>query len=61
MRDGVTRWLEEHEYESLDQARGSLSLASCPDPAVYERANYLLILQSWAGFEDSASLATSKS
>lgn len=41
------RWLEEHEYESLAQLRGSLNLASCPDPSAFERANYLKILQSW--------------
>ena len=24
-----------------------LALAACPDPGVYERANYMMILQSW--------------
>ena len=36
-----TRWLEEHEYDSLAQARGSMNLMGCPDPAAYERANYM--------------------
>ncbi|RMH22636.1 MAG: hypothetical protein D6696_02810, partial [Acidobacteria bacterium] len=27
--------------------RGSMSLARCPDPQAYERANYVRILQSW--------------
>jgi dihydroorotate dehydrogenase (fumarate) len=40
-------WLEEHEYESLSQMQGSMSLIRCPDPSAYERANYLEILQSW--------------
>ena len=40
-------WLVEHEYQSLDQLRGSLSLQRCPDPAAHERANYVTILQSW--------------
>lgn len=40
-------WLEEHEYESLDQMRGNMSLLRCPDPKAYERANYMEILQSW--------------
>ena len=31
------RWLEEHEYESLAQAHGSMNLARCPDPTAYER------------------------
>jgi dihydroorotate dehydrogenase (fumarate) len=47
LRDEMVRWLEEHEYESLEQARGSMNLAACPDPGAYERANYMLILQSW--------------
>lgn len=43
---GVTRFLEEKEYESLTQARGSLSQQSCPEPAVFERANYMKALTS---------------
>ena len=43
----LTAWLESHEYESLDQMRGSMSLAHCPDPSVYERGNYLKVLQLW--------------
>ena len=43
----VTRWMEVHEYESVDQMRGSMSLGHCPDPSVYERANYLRVLQLW--------------
>jgi len=27
--------------------QGSMNLSMCPDPSVYERANYMLILQSW--------------
>jgi dihydroorotate dehydrogenase (fumarate) len=41
------QWLDEHEYESLTQLRGSLNMRTCPDPAAFERANYLKILQSW--------------
>ncbi len=44
---GFDRWLEEHEYESVEQMRGSMSLGHCPDPSVYERANYLKIIQLW--------------
>ena len=45
----LRRWFEEHEYTSLRQAVGSMSLARCPDPAAYERGNYIQILQSWEG------------
>jgi dihydroorotate dehydrogenase (fumarate) len=41
--------MQDHEYESLTQMRGSMNLQSCPDPAVYERANYMLMLQGWKG------------
>jgi dihydroorotate dehydrogenase (fumarate) len=48
VREDLARWLEEHEYESLGQMRGSMSLERCPDPRAYERANYMKILQSWS-------------
>ena len=41
------RWLEEHEYDSLRQAQGSMSLLRCPDPEAFERGNYMRILHSW--------------
>jgi dihydroorotate dehydrogenase (fumarate) len=47
LRAELEHWMEEHEWESLKQMRGNMSLAKCPDPAVYERANYMLILQGW--------------
>jgi dihydroorotate dehydrogenase (fumarate) len=47
LRREVTEWMEEMEYKSLEQMQGSLGLRSAPDPSVYERANYMLILQSW--------------
>lgn len=40
-------WLEEHEYVSLEQMRGSMSLLRCPDPEALERANYIQVLQRW--------------
>jgi dihydroorotate dehydrogenase (fumarate) len=49
LRKGLARWLEEHEYDSLHQLQGSMSLEACPDPRVYERANYMLTLQGWRG------------
>lgn len=44
---GLRQWLEDHEYESVDQLRGCMSLQHCPDPSVFERANYLRVLQLW--------------
>ncbi len=47
LRSGLAEWLEEHEYESLSQMRGSMNLLRCPDPSAYERDNYMHILQGW--------------
>jgi dihydroorotate dehydrogenase (fumarate) len=47
LRQGMVDWMEEHEWESLDEMRGNMNLTRCPDPAVYERANYMLMLQGW--------------
>ncbi len=47
LRVSFERWLEEHEWNSVSEMRGNLGLDRCPDPAVYERANYMLMLQSW--------------
>lgn len=47
IREGFTNWLRDHEYESLDQLRGSMSLLRCPDPASYSRKQYLRVLREW--------------
>jgi dihydroorotate dehydrogenase (fumarate) len=47
VRERFLEWMEKHEYSSLRQMQGSMNLVACPDPAVYERANYMLTLQSW--------------
>jgi dihydroorotate dehydrogenase (fumarate) len=46
--DGLRSWLVEREYESLEQAKGSLSQKSVPDPSSYERANYMRTLVSYS-------------
>jgi dihydroorotate dehydrogenase (fumarate) len=43
----LAAWMEEHEYISVRQLQGSMSLDRCPDPGAFERANYMRILQSW--------------
>jgi dihydroorotate dehydrogenase (fumarate) len=45
--DGMRAWLEEHEYDSLKQATGSLSLERSASPAAYERANYMKVLAAY--------------
>jgi dihydroorotate dehydrogenase (fumarate) len=46
---GVREWLEEREYQSVEQAKGSLSQQHSPDPAAFERANYMKTLVTWSG------------
>ncbi len=44
--EGVHRWFNEREYVSSDQARGSMSQESVPDPAAFERSNYMKTLSA---------------
>ena len=43
----VTTWLTEHEYESVMQMIGAMSQKHCAEPAAFERANYMKMLQSY--------------
>ena len=47
LRREMERWMQENEYTSLRQMLGNMSLAKCPDPSAFSRANYMRILQSW--------------
>lgn len=47
MVDDLQSWMIEHEYESVEQMKGSMSLRHVAEPAAFERANYLKILQQW--------------
>jgi len=40
-------WLTDHEYESLEQMQGSLSLSKVENPKAFARANYMKMLDSW--------------
>lgn len=44
---GLSTWMNEHEYESVKEIRGALSMRNCPDAEAYERGNYLRTLQLW--------------
>ena len=47
VREGMASWMEEHEYESITQMRGSMNLLKCPNPQAFERANYMRVLAGW--------------
>ena len=43
----LAEWMEQHEYESVMQMRGSMSQQAVADPAAFERANYMKGLNSF--------------
>lgn len=47
LRAGVETWLREREYDSVEQLKGSMSQAASPDPAAFERAQYMRALISY--------------
>ncbi|MCB1178967.1 MAG: dihydroorotate dehydrogenase-like protein [Leptospiraceae bacterium] len=46
LEKGMIDWLEEHEYESVNQLIGSMSQKNCPNPHEYERVQYMKALHS---------------
>ena len=46
--EDLIEWMEEHEYESIRQMRGSMSSQSVAEPAAFERANYMKVLSSYS-------------
>ena len=48
MLEGISEWMTEREYSSIEQLKGSMSQISCPDPAAFERGNYMKALVSYA-------------
>ncbi len=41
-------WMGQHEYDSIKQMQGSMSRNAVPQPAAFERANYMKVLSSYA-------------
>jgi dihydroorotate dehydrogenase (fumarate) len=44
---GLQEWMETNEYESIEKMRGCMSRKSVAEPAAFERANYMKVLQSY--------------
>lgn len=44
MLDDINKWMEEHNYDSLDDFRGKLNRANTLNPFVYKRAQYIEML-----------------
>jgi dihydroorotate dehydrogenase (fumarate) len=47
IRAGLVRWMEEHEYVSVYQLKGSMNQRSCADPSAFERAHYVKALTGY--------------
>ena len=45
--EGVKTWMEEKEYESITQMKGSMCQQAVAEPAAFERANYMKVLSSF--------------
>ena len=43
--------MEEHEYDSVEQLKGSISRENCPDPSAFQRGNYMKTLTAYVGKE----------
>jgi len=43
----LEKWMKKHEYESVAQMQGSMSMLHMADEDAFERANYMKVLQSW--------------
>jgi dihydroorotate dehydrogenase (fumarate) len=48
VRGEMASWMEEHDYDSIEQMKGSLSQRAADDPAAFERANYMESLITYA-------------
>jgi len=44
---GISEWIENSKYESIAQIQGILSQKSVTEPAAFERANYMKVLNSY--------------
>jgi dihydroorotate dehydrogenase (fumarate) len=53
VRAGMLRWMEENEYESVEQMRGSMSQRSVAFPAAFERAQYVRTISQWAPWQSA--------
>jgi dihydroorotate dehydrogenase (fumarate) len=41
IEEGLLEWMDKHEYDSVQQMKGSMSQLRCPDPSAFERAQYM--------------------
>jgi len=44
----LSRWIEDHEYSSIQQMTGCMSQGAVAHPAAFERGNYMKVLSSYS-------------
>ncbi|MEA5449143.1 dihydroorotate dehydrogenase-like protein [Leptolyngbya sp. CCNP1308] len=47
VEQGLRGWLQDHEYDSIQQLQGSMSQLNCPNPQAFERAQYIKSIQTY--------------
>ncbi len=47
MLQELESWMTEKEYDSISQMRGAMSQRAVANPAAFERANYIRILEEY--------------
>jgi dihydroorotate dehydrogenase (fumarate) len=47
IEEGLRHWMEDHEYDSVRQMKGSMSQEHCPDPSAFERAQYMRAVSTY--------------
>ena len=51
VRDGLVKWIEKHDYESVANMQGTMSRKKVAEPAAFERANYMKVLHSYRDWD----------
>jgi dihydroorotate dehydrogenase (fumarate) len=49
--EDMEQWMAEREFTSISRIKGTLSAKSLDEPAAFERANYLKIIQSYSSIK----------
>ena len=47
LKQQLEHWLQEHEYESVEQMKGSVSQSCAINPAALEHSNYMHVIKSY--------------
>jgi dihydroorotate dehydrogenase (fumarate) len=47
LREGLIQWMNAKGYSSIDELRGCMSRNRVPNPDLFERTNYIKLLDSW--------------